>query len=191
MGDERILAHSLVLASRSPVVLAMLSSTMRENQERLIEIPDLDVAAGEELVSFLYTGELDRAMLRTDESAPALLQAARRYDVPAVVEKCTRVLGTRLSVETVPERLELADMIECASFKTQRLDFIRQHIHEVQRTRSYGRLAVRRPPLLRDIIAALAGPANNKRRPHAVTDAEVGRPPPRLRGQATAPTIFK
>ena len=130
-------------------------------------------------------------LLRTDESALALLQAARRYDVPAVVEKCTSVLGTRLSVEFVSERLELADMIECASFKTQCLDFMRQNIHEVQSTRSYGRLAVRRPPLLRDIIAAMAGPAKNKRRPHAVTEAEVGRPPPRTRGQATAPTIFQ
>mmetsp|Transcript_35171 Transcript_35171/g.88643 ORF Transcript_35171/g.88643 Transcript_35171/m.88643 type:complete len:375 (-) Transcript_35171:164-1288(-) len=170
VGDEHIRAHSLVLASRSPVFLAMFSSTMRESQERQIEIDDLDVGAVKELVSFFYTGELDTSVLRSDDSALALLQAAHRYDAPAVVEKCTAVLRARLSPETVSERLELADMIDCATFKAQCLEFMRQHIHEVQGTRSYEVLAERRPKLLRDIISAMAGPAPKKRKANPSTN---------------------
>mmetsp|Transcript_104420 Transcript_104420/g.265016 ORF Transcript_104420/g.265016 Transcript_104420/m.265016 type:complete len:375 (+) Transcript_104420:58-1182(+) len=170
VGSEHIHAHSLVLASRSSVFLAMFSSRMRESRERVVDIGGLDPVAMKELVSFFYTGEVSAAMLGTDDSALTLLQAAHRYDAPAVVEKCTAVLRARLSPENVSERLELADMIDCATFKGQCLDFMRQHIHEVQGTRSYAQLSERRPSLLRDIIAAMAGPAPKRHRSHPSTE---------------------
>lgn len=170
VGDERVHAHSLVLACRSRVFRAMFASQMRETLERRVKIDDMDPGAFKELVSFFYTGEFDPASLQTDDTALNLLQAAHRYDAPAVVEKCTSMLRARLSPDNVSERLELADMINCSDFKVQCLDFMRQHIHEVQSTRSYDRLVEQRPSLLRDIIAALAGPTPKRHKSHPMTN---------------------
>mmetsp|Transcript_78627 Transcript_78627/g.168507 ORF Transcript_78627/g.168507 Transcript_78627/m.168507 type:complete len:375 (-) Transcript_78627:95-1219(-) len=172
VGDEHIRAHSLILASRSPVFCAMFSTSMRETNEREVVIPDLDVGAVKELISFFYTGEINKDVMSNDESTLALLQAAHRYEAPAVVEKCTAALRSRFTNETASDRLELADMINCPAFKTQCLDFMRQHMHQVQETKSYERLVERRPALLRDIIAAMAGPAPKKRRTCPSTDGD-------------------
>jgi len=125
-----------------------------------------------ELISFFYTGEINKDVMSNDESTLALLQAAHRYEAPAVVEKCTAALRSRFTNETASDRLELADMINCPAFKTQCLDFMRQHMHQVQETKSYERLVERRPALLRDIIAAMAGPAPKKRRTCPSTDGD-------------------
>lgn len=45
VGDERIQAHRNILAARSPVFAAMLSSGMTEGREKKIAIKDLDPKA--------------------------------------------------------------------------------------------------------------------------------------------------
>lgn len=164
VGGEHLHVHSAVLAARSPVFSVMLSSAMKESREREIEIADLDAAAIKELVSYFYTGDFAEAVLEEDGSALALLQAAHRYDVPSVVEKCAAALRTRLTPATVSERLELADMIDSSALKAHCLQFMRQYIHEVQDSPSYKGLAKRRPSLLMDIVAAVAGPVPKKQR---------------------------
>jgi len=164
VGDEHIRVHSLVLAARSPVFCAMFSAGMRESQEKEVTIADLDVEAVRELISFFYTGEFKKETLESDDSTLALLQAAHRYSALPLVKKCTASLSARFTVETVSERLELADMIGCSVFKEQCLEYMRQQMPEVQETSSYERLVERRPGLLRDVIAAMAGPQSKRRR---------------------------
>lgn len=172
VGDEHIRVHSLILAARSPVFCAMFSAGMRESQEKEVTISDLDVEAVRELVSFFYTGEFKKETLENDDSTLALLQAAHRYAAQPLVRKCTAALSSRFTVETVAERLELADLIGCTVFKDQCLEYMRQQMPEVQETASYERLVERRPALLRDVIAAMAGPASKRRRMAVSEDTE-------------------
>lgn len=172
VGDEHIRVHSLVLAARSPVFCAMFSAGMRESQEKEVTITDLDVEAVRELVSFFYTGEFKKETLESDDSTLALLQAAHRYSAAPLVKKCTAALSARFTVETVSERLELADLIGCTVFKEQCLEYMRQQMPEVQETSSYERLVERRPALLRDVVAAMAGPPPKRRRSSIAEDTE-------------------
>merc|ERR1719375_438047 len=173
VGDQSIQAHSAILAARSPVFAAMLSSGMRESQGKEVVLSDLDAPAVRGLLSFLYTGVVKDETLESDESTLALLQAAHRYEATSLVEKCVEALRARLQVETVAERLEVADLIGCATLKAKCLDFMREHIAEVQETSSYAQLTDRRPLLLKDVIKAMVGPLQKNRRT-ADTTARAG-----------------
>jgi len=172
VGDEHIRVHSLILAARSPVFSAMFSAGMRESQEKEVTISDLDVEAVRELISFFYTGDFKKAVLDNDDSTLALLQAAHRYAATSLVKRCTAALSARFTVETVSERLELADMIDCGVFKDQCLEYMRQQMPEVQETAAYSRLVERRPALLRDVVAAMAGPPHKRCRRVVAATAE-------------------
>ena len=66
-------AHKLILAARSPVFLAMFShSELSENQDIVVDIPDIGAEVMERLLAFVYCGNIDRV----DKVAPELLVAA-------------------------------------------------------------------------------------------------------------------
>ena len=52
-------AHKAVLASRSPVLRAMLRSDMKEKEEGSIKLGDISSAAWKIFQRFLYTGTFD------------------------------------------------------------------------------------------------------------------------------------
>lgn len=164
VGGQTIAAHTLVLAARCPVFAAMFSSSMKECTDRVVHIADLEPNAVREMVSFLYTGDVCAEALETDDSATAILQAAHRYQLSSLVERCVCSLSERFKAETVCERLEFADMMGCDTFKEQCLTFMKCHMHEVRETEAYARLVERRPALLRDVIDIITGPPSSKRR---------------------------
>jgi len=163
VGGEQIEAHSAILAARSPVFSAMFQSPMKESQDKQVPLEDLDAHAVRAMITFLYTGSVDADMLDNDDSALALLHAAHRFEVLALVDQCTKTLGGRLDVSTVAEWLQVADLINCTGFRAQCLDFMRQNMPEVQMTDAYNRLVTKRPALLMDVVAALAPPAKRMR----------------------------
>lgn len=161
--DEELRAHSSILIARSSVFAAMLSSSMREATEKVVTINDLDVAAVRALVAFIYTGEIDDALLKSDADALGVLQAAHRYDVPSLVDLCVQSLSARFDVTTVSEWLYLADLVGEAAFRAKCLQFIRLHITEVQGTDNFSKFIATRPALLTEILAALFPPTKRQR----------------------------
>lgn len=161
---ETIEAHSAILAARSPVFSAMLSAPMRESNEKRVVIDDLDAQSVRELLRFLYSGSVYEESLASDERALALLQAAHRYEVTPLVERCIWALAGRLTTDIVPERLELADLIQCEAFKAKCMEFMWQNMAEVQETPAYGRLVERRPSLLKELIASVVPPRAKRTR---------------------------
>ena len=70
-GDGvEILAHTLILCSRSPVFSAMFSHDTKENQEKRIVIQDISSSAAAGLLEFMYTDTVSDittlAMIRYD-----------------------------------------------------------------------------------------------------------------------------
>lgn len=162
VGDERIQAHRNILAARSPVFAAMLSSGMTEGREKKIAIKDLDPKAVRDMVGYLYTGNVKSESLDDEDLCLGLLQAAHCYKVDGLVSSCADIISKRLVLTTVCDRLEFADLLGCETLKSRCLSFIYQHMAEVQNTEAYSRLC-RRPSLLMDIIAMLSPPAKRRR----------------------------
>lgn len=88
--DGVVTAHQALLSQASPVLDAMLSSGMREGQEKCIELKDISSTAMSFLLELLYTGstcaEVD---VRT---ALAALDLAHRWQIDGVVSMISRAL---------------------------------------------------------------------------------------------------
>lgn len=172
--DEAIEVHSVILAARSPVFARMFASSMKEGIEKVVRISDLDPCAVRAMINYMYTGALPQEILDRDETALRLLEAAHRYEITTLVDRCTSTLGSRLSIETVSERLQLANLFNCKTFQAQCLTFIRENLPEVQTTPSFARLVALCPNLAMDIFAAICPPAAKRRRSADSKGASAG-----------------
>jgi len=165
VGEERISAHSVILAARSPVFDAMWSTSMKEKAEKEVTITDLEPAAVKSMVSFMYTGEPDVDM-QNDHETLSLLEAAHRYQVPVLVALCVAALSSRLTVEVAAERLMVADLVGLDGFRQACLAFITSspgRTASVQATHGFAELVKKRPHLAVDILASAFPPASPDR----------------------------
>jgi len=164
--SETFRAHSFVLMARSSVFAAMLSSPMREGIEKNITVESLDFAAVQTTVSFLYSGQVDPDVLKSDEAALGILAAAHQYNIPSLVDLVVHVLAARLNVDTISEWFYIADLIGSTKFRARCMEFIRVHISEVQNTEKFAEFIAKRPVLFTEILASLFPPAKRQRVEH-------------------------
>lgn len=160
VGEERLHAHSIVLAARSPVFEAMFSTCMQERDSKEVTIEDLDPGAVKNMLRFMYTGSSSSSWANDCETV-ALLEAAHRYQVTVLIEQCVAALSSRLSVDSVAERLMVADLAGLESLSRACLSFITDstgRVAAVQATDGFAQLKKKRPHLAIDILAALLPP---------------------------------
>jgi speckle-type POZ protein len=103
-SDKKFLAHRCVIAERSSVFKAMLTTDMAEKKLSRIVIDDIDDATMQELLRFIYTKEVQNLAL-----APKLLYAAEKYDLYELKSICASHITEQVSEENVFENLVLAD----------------------------------------------------------------------------------
>src|SRR5699024_6528915 len=58
VGGRNFRAHKSILSARSIVFAAMFEHETKENQENMVEIPDIDSDVFEEFLQFIYTGKV-------------------------------------------------------------------------------------------------------------------------------------
>ncbi|GBM76844.1 Speckle-type POZ protein B [Araneus ventricosus] len=106
-GNKSFPVHKLILSSRSPVFKAMFTSGMREKTSKCIDIPDLDADTLNRLLLYIYKDEVQKL---TWEIAANLFEAADKYELLTLKEKCSCFLQSNLSKSNVCKILVLADM---------------------------------------------------------------------------------
>jgi hypothetical protein len=119
---EKVGAHKVVLAARSPVFRAMFSGEMVEARSTEVMIDDFSAAAVQAFVRFLYSDQCSRAVL--EDCAEELLPMADKYQVPALMVLCESYLATKLSPNNVVSTLKLADAHNAAQLKARALSYI-------------------------------------------------------------------
>merc|ERR1711862_1004911 len=85
-------------------------------------------------------------------------------------EYCAEMVGKTLAVENVAERLSIADIYGCAALRASCLSFITKSssvLADVQSTPGFEHLTTTRPTLLKDILATISKPAQEKKRKSA------------------------
>uniref|UniRef100_A0A0P5SME4 Btb/poz domain-containing protein n=1 Tax=Daphnia magna TaxID=35525 RepID=A0A0P5SME4_9CRUS len=92
---KSIEAHTLILASGSPVLAAMFQHDFTENQKKVVLIKDIEANVFEELLCFIYTGNFSV----TNVDVAKLLVAADKYAVETLKEECAMYLANNLTVE--------------------------------------------------------------------------------------------
>lgn len=94
---QRFAAHKFVLSMSSVVFDAMFNGRMAVQDEAAIEIPDVEPAAFEALLKFLYTDDIDVE----SETVMSILYTAKKYAVPALEQECVEFLKENIHSENV------------------------------------------------------------------------------------------
>jgi len=106
-SKEVIPAHKFVLSIGSPVFEAMFYGELAETRDS-IELPDCEYDSLLELFRYMYSDDLNL----TGSNVMGVLYLAKKYTVPALVEKCTEYLQDRLDPSNVFSILPTAEKYE-------------------------------------------------------------------------------
>eukprot|EP00747_Dinoflagellata_sp_TGD_P213480 gnl/TRDRNA2_/TRDRNA2_86422_c1_seq1.p1 gnl/TRDRNA2_/TRDRNA2_86422_c1~~gnl/TRDRNA2_/TRDRNA2_86422_c1_seq1.p1 ORF type:complete len:343 (+),score=62.34 gnl/TRDRNA2_/TRDRNA2_86422_c1_seq1:62-1030(+) len=169
-AQERLQAHRLILAARSPVFDKMLYGTgMQEAApDAEVHMPDMQLDVAKQFLHSLYTNEIHADAWEDDEMLCHLLAAFHKYEVTALATRCELQIITCLTEDNVAERLMMADLLNIPGLKKQVLDFAtgsRERLSRIQATDGFQRLAQLRPLIVVEILAMFAPPAKRTSNP--------------------------
>lgn len=106
VGGQRLGVHAAILSAASPVVRSMLQHSMRERQDRAIELKDTPVAVASLFLDLVYTGATP-----TQPEHGVLIGAlglAHRWQCSCVTEMLERALVSALGDDSFEEIAEAA-----------------------------------------------------------------------------------
>ena len=114
--------HGSVLAARSAVFKANLSSGMKEAKEKRIDLSDIEEETANHFIHFLYGGMLDGNIAQP--LCLDLLAIGKRYEVPSLVEEVGGRLIDKLDVENCARLLSVADRYGCDRLRQAAVHFL-------------------------------------------------------------------
>jgi hypothetical protein len=126
---KSIKAHTLILASGSPILAAMFENDFKEKQERVANITDIKANIFENLLQHIYTGEV--ALETEVEDVAELLIAADKYAVETLKEECAVFLTKDLKVENAARYLVLAHLHNSTVLHEATLQFMSENAKAV------------------------------------------------------------
>ncbi len=121
-------AHTLILASGSPVLAAMFRHDLVGNRERVIDIYNINPIVFENLLRYIYTGDV--GLLEISHVAQ-LLVAADKYDVGSLKDECAHFLSRNVTMETAAKYLLLSHLHNSAELHESTLDFMSRNAEAV------------------------------------------------------------
>lgn len=104
---QTIKVHKTILAARSPVFLAMLTSDLEETNTSQVTIKDVNAATMRELLRFVYGNEIENL----DDISHDLVIAADKYHIEQLKRICLSSVTLSLSSANVFEALEIAGSV--------------------------------------------------------------------------------
>lgn len=161
VGDRFFRAHRYVLAARSMVFRAQLFGAMKEAQQQggarcvVITVDDMEPAAFEGLLHYIYTDELaDNCTAGRVVAAQHLLVAADRYGLDRLRVLCEARLCGWIDVESVATTLALAERHQCAKLREACLRFLSwpDMLRAAMKTEGFGHLIASYPSVVSDIL---------------------------------------
>ena len=132
--------YRCVLAARSPVFHAMLSSTnhFKESTEKVIIIPDVEPDVLKEVLLYIYTDECstDIQTILERMSEPLLLTAVK-YQIPGLTLICEDYYIHNITIENVINTLFISDTYQLNKLKEHCLNYIIHHIECILQCKEY------------------------------------------------------
>ena len=143
LGDEKIPAHKVILASKSPVFDKMFSTDMVEANSNVAKVNDIKLDVFQELLRFMYTGKVEKI----NELTVDIFKAAHFYQIEHLKLLCENVLRTTLTVENAIDILKLADDHDADCLKTHCFVFITTNLNTIIKSPSFQDLHRSHPHL--------------------------------------------
>ena len=126
-GGQEIHTHRAILAACSSYFLAMFTHELREREQEVVDIKDMNPEILSSLVDFAYTGEIDITVENVQEvlSASSLLQIIQVQDI------CCDFLKKQLDATNCLGIKNFAEANGCSQLSSLIDSFARQHFQEV------------------------------------------------------------
>ncbi|XP_034604824.2 BTB/POZ and MATH domain-containing protein 2-like [Setaria viridis] len=155
VGDRFFHAHRYVLAARSKVFKAQLFGTMKEEDARCIKVDNMEPAAFEGLLHYIYTDSLsDDCTVDRIVATQHLLVAADRYGLDRLRVMCDARLSGWIDVQSVATTLALAEQHQCARLEHDCLMFLRcpDVLRAAMKTEGFNHLIASYPSVASDVL---------------------------------------
>ncbi|XP_004149104.1 BTB/POZ and MATH domain-containing protein 4 [Cucumis sativus] len=167
VSGEKLRAHKLVLAARSPVFENDFVNMMEEDNDEIL-ITEMEPRVFKALLHFIYRDTLpedDEFLEASSSSVPSLpdslpaklLAAADKYDLPRLRLMCESVLCKDISVNSVSHILALADLYHAADLKSVCLKFTAENLVAVMQSDGFEFLKENCPLLQSELLKTVAG----------------------------------
>ncbi|KAK4491279.1 hypothetical protein RD792_002015, partial [Penstemon davidsonii] len=157
---ETFYAHKLILSTRSPVFKAQFFGTLKEKNNRLIKIDEMQAPVFKALLHFIYCDvipDLDSKCINTTMTQH-LLAAADRYGIEKLRSLCEARLCENIVIDTVASSLALAEQHGCIQLRSMCLEFIGlpENLEVVMQTNEFKNLNESSPAVIYDLLKSVA-----------------------------------
>jgi len=174
-GDRQFPAHRFVLRARSPYFEGLFASSMRDADADGLPIADTEPDVFEQLLLWVYTGEVAEAALQAKDMLEHLLMVANRYECDGLKLLCEAKLCEGLTVENAATRLVLSEQAEADELKEVCLDFIKPNVAAVMGTEGWKDVVSAGGELVSEVMAFVMGaPTDGKGKGKKRTADEAG-----------------
>ncbi len=156
VGEKEFKVHRVILAAHSPVFKKMFETEMREQKEGRVVLDDATPDVIEELLTYMYTGELPNLMELKEER----FQAADKYEITCTHLKavCEAALCDNITVDNALDMLILADSHNAEQLRALCKHFIGDRLTEVRNTPLWGNLSTSHPELYMELLESQLSP---------------------------------
>ncbi|CAM0148152.1 unnamed protein product [Urochloa decumbens] len=157
VAGEKFAVHRCVLAARSPVFMAELFGSMKENTTKYIRVDDIDPRVFKAMLHFVYTDTMadidkeDDALVITQH----LLVAADRYDLERLKLICEDKLCGYIDASTVATILALSEQHCCHGLKKACFDFLKtpSNLQAAMANEGFDHLFNSCPSVIKELLA--------------------------------------
>lgn len=125
-GEELVFAHSIVLASSSPVFEALCFGPMAEKSP--IEVPDIDPMAFRMLLKFIYTDDIEFSSV---ELACNVLYASKKYLIYTLAGLAISYISYHINESNCLQIYEFSSFIQEEKLMKESWTYLISHLDEV------------------------------------------------------------
>lgn len=145
--------HQAILATRSPVFMAMFQSNMKEKDTKIVTIDDFKAEVVSEMLNFIYTGNVSDKDI--GELGTELLAAADKYQLDLLKNICEERLCSKLKVTNCVEYLVVGDMNQTLKLRRMALKLAAENVDTIIDTDVFKDLFKHEPELAWEITKTL------------------------------------
>ena len=153
-GNRTFTAHKCVLGIRSGFFKGLFASAMRDADADGLPVTDTEPDVFEQLLLWIYTGEVAEAALQAKDMLEHLFMAANRYACGGLKLLCEAKLCEGLAVDNAAARLVLSEQAKADELKEACLEFIKSDAAAVMGTEGWRDVTAAGVELVNEVLAA-------------------------------------
>ncbi|XP_051156831.1 speckle-type POZ protein B-like [Leptopilina boulardi] len=143
--DVNLLVHKAIIADKSEVLYKKIKKL--KNNELRLPIP---LSIGQELISFIYTGQCSNLLENTDE----LYETAIRLKIHDLSDLIESFLLNTMNIENALSRLVWAEERQVKKLKAHAINFIKRNIRQIIVTNEFQIVSQNHQNLTRELFLA-------------------------------------